>query len=119
MTEALKNLKDIKPNIQLHDYLFLLTVAVAVLLAAAALMFFLKKRKPDPHLEALKNLDFSDSKKTAYAFGEHARHFVDEKNKELFEEIQKELQNYKYKPRVAPLSKETVEKIKLFTGRLK
>jgi len=80
---------------------------------------FFKNKRPNPYLIKLKNLDFSDSKKTAYGFTEYAKYFLNDENRKFYEEIVKELEKYKYKPKVDNLESETINKIKKFIGDLK
>jgi hypothetical protein len=120
--DLLKQLKDIKPNVQIIDYQFYIFIAVSligVLLIFYMLLRFLRKKEPNPYLLKLKNLDFGDSKKTAYRFSEYAKHFVNEENRVFYDEIVKELEKYKYRPVVDDLDKETVRKIKKFIEDIK
>jgi len=115
-------LRDIKPNVQITDYWFYIAVTAGIILFLVVMYLiyrFMKKKKPNPYLLKLKNLDFSDSKKTAYEFSEYAKFFVNDTNESFYNEIVKELEKYKYRPVVDPLSKETKEKIKKFISELK
>ncbi len=114
-------IKDIKPNIEIIDfsfYLFILGIIIAFL-TTAAIIFFIFKKKKNKNLLILKNIDFKNPKKTAYTFSKYAPYFINEKNKELFEEINKELFNYKYKPSVPQMNEELQEKIKTFIKGIK
>ena len=120
--DLLKQLKDIKPNVTIIDYQFYVFIAVTLLIAALAiyLLFkFFKKKQPNPYLIKLKNLDFNNSKQTAYEFSEYARYFLNDENKDFYEEILKELEKYKYKPVVDDLDKKTIQKIKKFIEDIK
>jgi len=120
--DLLKELKDIKPNETIIDYqfyVFIGFVVLSIILLVFLIFKLLKKKKPNPYLEKLKNLDFSNSKKTAYEFCEYAKHFVNEENREFYEQIVKELEKYKYKPKVDDLNEEIIEKIKKFTEDIK
>ncbi len=109
-------LRDIKPNVTIIDYQwwgFIFLVFILALMIIYLIYKFFKKQK-DENLQILKNLDFNDSKKVAYTFSKLARNYINEKNKDLFEEIEKELIQYKYKPSVPKINKNTKEKIKKF-----
>jgi amino acid permease len=115
--DLLKQLKDIKPNAHIADYQFYLFIAVcilAVLIILYIIFRLLKRKKTNPYLLKLQNLDFGDSKKTAYEFCEYARYFLNDENRKAYEELAKELEKYKYKPKVAKLDEKTREKIKQF-----
>ena len=120
--DLLKQLKDIKPNAEIIDYQFYIFIALCVL-AVLIIIFlvykFLKRKKTNPYLIKLKNLNFDDSKKTAYEFTEYAKYFLNEENKENYYEIVKELEKYKYKPVVDKMDKQTIEKIKKFIEDIK
>ncbi|WP_456479618.1 hypothetical protein [Nautilia sp.] len=120
--DLLKQLKDIKPNAEITDYGFYAAVGISVVAAVLLFLliyFLLKNRKQNPYLTKLKNLEFNNPKKTAYEFKEYAKHFVNETNEKLYEEICKELENHKYKPEVEDLSEELILKIKKFTEEIK
>jgi VanZ family protein len=116
-------IKDIKPNVEIVDYQFIAFIAVILILLIILSLFLIKKlKKQNPKkklLEKLKNLNFSNSKKTAYEFTELARNFVNEENKEKYETIVKLLEKYKYKKEVPPLSEKDIEKIKNFIKEIR
>ncbi|WP_457564979.1 hypothetical protein [Caminibacter sp.] len=115
-------LRDIKPNVEIIDYGWWFFVVFLVILSIVLLFLiykWLKNRKKNPALIMLKNLDFSNSKKTAYIFSKYAKEFVNETNKELFEEIEKKLVKFKYKPDVPEMDEKLIEKIKAFIRTLK
>ncbi|GAX87050.1 conserved hypothetical protein [Lebetimonas natsushimae] len=116
-------IRDIKPNVEIIDFYFIALVAITIILVIAAIIFAIKKlQKKHPKkklLEKLKNLDFNNSKKTAYEFTELARNFVNEENRVKYEEIVKSLKRYKYKKEVPPLSEEDREKIKNFIKEIR
>jgi len=117
-------LKDIKPNTVIIDYewyIFLSVIGILLILLILIGYKFFIKRKDNKKLmlEKLKNLPLEDSKKTAYTFCKIARNFLNENNKKLFLEIEKELEIYKYRPQVPPLDKKTIEKISEFIKGIK
>lgn len=111
-------IRDIKPNVEIIDYYFIAFVITLVILIIIAIIFAIKKfKKKNPKkklLEKLKNLDFTNPKKTAYEFTTLARNFVNEENKSKYEEIVKSLEKYKYKKVVPPLSQEDIQNLKNF-----
>jgi hypothetical protein len=116
-------IRDIKPNVEIIDYQFISFIAVILILLISLSLFLIKKlKKSNPKkriLEKLKNLDFRNSKKTAYEFTDLARNFINEENKATYEKIVKSLERYKYKKEVPPLSKEDIEKIKNFIKEIR
>ncbi len=120
--ELLKQLRDIKPNEQIIDYQFYIFIALIVLFVIGIVFLivrFLKKKKQNPYLIKLKNLDFNDSKKTAYEFCKYAKVFITEENEQLYNELYKDLEKYKYKKVVDNLSEEVIIKIKNFIEGIK
>jgi ATP-dependent Zn protease len=120
--DLLKQLKDIKPNANIVDYKFYAFLIVSLLTAALILFLlfkFFKKKQNNPYLQKLKNLNFKDSKKTAYEFTRYAKYFVNEENEAEYEKIVKSLNRYKYKPNVDDLENELINEIKRFVEGLK
>ncbi|MEO1924062.1 MAG: hypothetical protein ABGX25_06070 [Nautiliaceae bacterium] len=119
-------LRDIKPNAVLIDWQWYLFLSFAFLIIVLLLVIgykLYKNKKRENHkktiLKKLQNLPFEDAKKTAYEFTALGRIFVNEENEKLFEEIEKELEKYKYKPLVPPLDENTKEKIEEFIRTIK
>ena len=121
----MQGLKDIKPIVEINDHsfvLFVIYIASAIVIFLLLLFIFTqykKRKRNNPKTKAmqkLKNMNFSDSKKSAYCFSKNAILFINQKNQELFEEIEKELINFKYKKdeEIAPFSQELIEKMKKF-----
>jgi hypothetical protein len=79
---------------------------------------FWKKRKENlvkGYVEALKNIDWKESKKSAYEATYYARLLAtDERKKELFLELSPMLEQYKYKKVVDVLDAETKKKFELY-----
>jgi hypothetical protein len=90
-------LKDIKPLVTIADnsFIYLLIVLFVVLLMVLVAGYFgwkkiqLKRRndKKRKALKILKNLDFNDSKATAYTFSRYASALVNDSNMTDFEQI--------------------------------
>ena len=129
--EELKNLRDIKPIVQIPDnslYIFI-AIIITLLIAAAIVATLLKRkmRKPKRFIktplelakERIKNINYSDAKSVTYTFLEDVSQFVNEKNKAEFEAIAKELQAFKYKKDIPPMSNELIERIKKFIKGIK
>jgi len=123
------NLRDIKPIIEVVDYsfyYFLAIVFIIILIIIFGLYKYFtrikKTKKPTQQemaLQRLKKLDFNDTKNVAYRFSIDGFLFVNEENKDKFQDIEKRLQKYKYKKDVDNLSSELKVEIKDFIKGLK
>ncbi|WP_024787643.1 MULTISPECIES: hypothetical protein [unclassified Lebetimonas] len=111
-------IRDIKPNVTIIDWEFSAFAAVILLILIFITLFLFKKlKKKNPKKEILKklqNIDFNDSKKAAYEFSALARFFINEENKEKYQQIVNSLEKYKYKKEVPPLSNEDKQNLKNF-----
>ncbi len=130
MSGIVERLKDIKPPVEVPDHsawIAAALVAVLLLLIAAAIyLLFIKRpkrRRRDPAAEAierLKEIDFGDTKGAVYTFDEYFPAAA--KNREdLMEEFRalfKDLERYKYKKEVPPLSRRDIERIKELIERV-
>lgn len=119
-------LNDIKTVVDIEDYsLYYLFGSVAVgLIAVMALSYFFYKwykrksryNKRKEYFGILNSLDFKDTKRSAYAItllgatfkNDSARHC------EMYENIVKRLEPYKYKKEVDAFDNETIGYIKLY-----
>jgi len=129
MQNNLSQLKDIKPIVEVHDmslYYLIALIALIVLtgiyLAYKYFTKIRKTRKPTHKqiaFEKLKSLDYTHTKEIVYSFSVDGFLFVNEKNREQFESIEKELENFKYKKDVEELPKELIEEIKKFIKGIK
>jgi len=129
MQNNLSQLKDIKPIVDVHDmslYYLMALIALVVLLGIyLAYRYFTKIRKtkqPTPEqiaFKKLKSLDYTDTKETLYTFSVDGYLFVNEKNKEQFQSIEKELEKFKYKKDVEDLPQELTQAIKNFIKGIK
>ena len=125
----MEELKDIKGIIEVPDYSLwiLISIIVTIIFFIAITIYFFKNRRKKRKkltlkqiaMKNLKEIDFNDTKDTVYAFCENFQYFIDEKNKESFEELQKELEMYKYKKEVEKLSEEQINKIKSMIKEIK
>ena len=117
-------LKDIKPLVVIADnsFIYLLVLLFVVLLVVLLSGYFgwkkfqLKRRNDQKRsaLKILKNLDFNDSKATAYTFSRYASVLVNDDNIANFEKINTALLAYKYKEKVEQLEQGLIGKIKEF-----
>ncbi|HHE05696.1 MAG TPA: hypothetical protein ENK90_01065 [Epsilonproteobacteria bacterium] len=118
-------LRDIKPLLEIPDssyYIYWGLIALGILLAVGVLFFVLKKlwenRKINlakGYLEALKKIDWNDTKKSAYEATHYARLLAtDERKKELFSQLEPMLEQYKYKKVVDALDADTRHKFNLY-----
>jgi len=118
-------LRDIKPLLEIPDssyYIYWGLVTLVILLVVGVLFFVLKKlwenRKINlakGYLEALKKIDWKDTKKSAYEATHYARLLAtDERRKELFSQLEPMLEQYKYKKVVDALDADTHNKFNLY-----
>jgi hypothetical protein len=122
---APEELYDIKPLLEIPDQsytLFLALIGFGVLLLSAILYFAVKKyleyRKKNlakEYLAALHAIDWEDSKQSAYKATHYARLLAtDERRKELFEQLEPLLEQYKYKKEVQAVDAKTLQQFSLF-----
>jgi hypothetical protein len=118
-------LRDIKPLLEIPDssyYIYWGLISLGVLLGVGVLFFVLKKlwenRKINlakGYLEAIKKIDWSDTKKSAYAATHYARLLAtDERRKELFSQLEPMLEKYKYKKEVDEIDTDTRNRFNLY-----
>ena len=119
-------LHNIKPIVEVDEYSFYYLLgfsALALLLLAGLIYLFVKwyktknrynKRKD--YLKKLKKLDLKDAKKSAYAITFYGGVFKDDspRHTEMFKNLTKRLEKYKYKKDVEKLDKETLGYIELY-----
>jgi len=120
-----EQLKDIKPLLEIPDssyYMYWGLIDFAIILVVATLFFVAKKlwdnRKINlakGYLEAIKKIDWKDTKKAAYEATHYARLLAtDERRKELFSQLEPMLEQYKYKKEVDELDQDTQNKFNLY-----
>ena len=118
-------LHDIKPLLEIPDSSYIIywgLIGFVSLLALGVLFFLLKKlwdnRKINlekGYLEAIKKIDWVDTKKSAYEATHYARLLAtDERRKELFSQLEPMLEQYKYKKEVAEVDSDTHNKFNLY-----
>jgi len=118
-------LRDIKPLLEIPDssyYIYWGLIGFVSLLALGVLFFVLKRlwdnRKINlekGYLEAIKKIDWVDTKKSAYEATYYARLLAtDERRKELFSQLEPMLEQYKYKKEVAEVDRDTHNKFNLY-----
>ena len=67
------------------------------------------------YLEALKKIDWNDTKRSAYEATHYARLLAtDERRKELFSQLEPMLEKYKYKKEVDAVDQDTKNKFSLY-----
>jgi hypothetical protein len=120
MRDELSQLKDIKPPVEVPDssFWFFLALIITIFLLLLALVYWFKykrgskrRKRFDPILEAkekLKRIDFTDSKMAVYTFDEYLPVLIgdDQEMLKSFENLQKDLEKYKYKKDVPKLSEQ-------------
>jgi len=129
MQNSLSQLKDIKPIVEVPDNSLYILIAIVSIIIIVILFFTfryftrIKKTKQltikEITLKKLKNLDYEDTKEVVYNFSVDGILFINEKNKEQFEQLEKELEKYKYKKDVDKLPDELKAKIKDFIKGVK
>jgi len=118
-------LRDIKPLLEIPDssyYIYWGLISFVSLLLLGVLFFVLKKlwdnRKINlakGYLEAIKKIDWADTKKSAYEATHYARLLAtDERRKELFSQLEPMLEQYKYKKEVNDIDTDTRNKFNLY-----
>ena len=120
-----EQLRDIKPLLEIPDssyYVYWGLIGFGIFLALAILFFIAKKlwdnRKINlakGYLEAIKKIDWLDTKKSAYQATHYARLLAtDERRKELFSQLEPMLEQYKYKKEVEAIDQDTRNKFNLY-----
>jgi len=120
-----QQLRDIKPLLEIPDssyYIYWGLISLGILLAVGVLFFVLKKlwdnRKINlakGYLEAMKKIDWSDTKKSAYEATHYARLLAtDARRQELFSQLEPMLEQYKYKKEVDEVDIDTRNQFNLY-----
>jgi len=118
-------LRDIKPLLEIPDssYYIYWGLIIFVTLLVAGILFFIaiklwnnrKVNLAKGYLEALKEIDWKDSKKSAYAATHYAKLLAtDERSKEIFSQLEPMLEQYKYKKEVSEVDTDTKNKFNLY-----
>ena len=118
-------LRDIKPLLEIPDnsyYIYWGLITFGILLLIGILFFVVKKfwenRKINlakGYLKALKEIDWKDSKKSAYEATHFARLLAtDTRKKEIFSQLEPLLEQYKYKKVVDAIDADTQNKFNLY-----
>jgi membrane protein insertase Oxa1/YidC/SpoIIIJ len=120
-----QQLKDIKPLLEIPDnsfYLYWGLIILAVLIVLVLVYFLVKKlwkqRKINlakGYLEKLKEIDWQNTKRSAYDATHYARLLAtDERRKELFSQLEPLLEQYKYKKEVNEVDQDTLNHFNLY-----
>lgn len=125
----MEELRDIKGLVEVTEYsletLIALTLLSLALLAMGLYLFKNRRRrrkKPttkEMALMRLKSINYEDTKEVAYRFSTDGYLWLDERNQDAFEQIEKALIIYKYKKEIPPLEKNLKNRIKIFIKGLK
>lgn len=126
--ELLSKLNDIKELEKIPDNSLFIFSALILLgfIFLLILIFFItkliKNRKKNPrkiYFKILKNVNFSDSKKSAYTITKYSRLIVsNEREKKLAIELIESLEKYKYKKEVENIDNEVKAKFSIFMDSL-
>jgi hypothetical protein len=125
VSDITEQLKDIKPLLEIPDnsyYIYWGLIIFAGLLLLAILFFVAKKiwdnRKENfakGYLAKLKEIDWKDTKKSAYEATHYARLLAtDERRIKLFGQLEPLLEQYKYKKEVETVDTDTRNRFNLF-----
>ena len=120
-----EQLKDIKPLLEIPDnsYYIYWGLIIFVALLLLGVLFFVAKRLWDNrkenlakgYLQKLKEIDWKDTKKSAYEATHYSRLLaVDERRIKLFEQLEPLLEQYKYKKEVETVDDDTRNRFNLF-----
>ncbi len=118
-------LKDIKPLLDIPDNSFYIYwgLIIFVSLLVLAILFFIAKKFWDNrkinlakgYVQKLKNINWKDSKQSAYEATHYARLLAtDERRKNLFSQLEPMLEQYKYKKEVDKVDHDTQNKFNLY-----
>ena len=118
-------LRDIKPLLEIPDssYIIYWGLIILVSLLVVGVLFFVVKKFWDNrkvnlakgYLAAIKEIDWNDTKKSAYRATHYARLLAtDKRRKELFSQLEPMLKQYKYKKEVEMLDQDTQNKFNLY-----
>ena len=126
--DVLSKLNDIKELEKIPDNSLFIFSALILLgfIFLLILIFFItkliKNRKKNPrkiYFDILKNIDFSNSKKSAYTITKYSRLIVsNEREKKLAIELIESLEKYKYKKEVENIDNEVKGKFSVFMDSL-
>ncbi|MFT5661181.1 MAG: hypothetical protein ACI9TV_001827 [Sulfurimonas sp.] len=123
-------LHDIKPIVEVQEYslYYLIGLVGLALIVFFVVVYFLylwyKKRSEfnlrKHHIKLLFELDFSDTKHTAYAISSYGITFKDDspRHVEMFNNISERLELYKYRKSVSEFDEETLGYIEVYKGML-
>ena len=120
----MEGLKEIQGVVPIPDHsleILIALIIVTLMILAFGLYLFKNRRRRRKKLspralakEALKGLDFENTKEAVYGFLENAEPFVNEKNEALFRTIEEELTPYKYREEVPALEATLKKRMKQF-----
>ena len=126
--DVLSKLNDIKELEKIPDnslFIFLALVLLGFIFLLILIFFItklIKNRKKNPrkiYFKILKNVNFSDSKKSAYTITKYSRLIVsNEREKKLAIELIESLEKYKYKKEVENIDNEVKGKFSVFMDSL-
>ena len=126
--DVLSKLNDIKELEKIPDNSLFIFSALILLgfIFLLILIFFItkliKNKKKSPrkiYFDILKNIDFSNSKKSAYTITKYSRLIVsNEREKKLAIELIESLEKYKYKKEVENIDNEVKAKFSIFMDSL-
>lgn len=122
-------LKDIKDVVVVEDFslwIFVGTVFVSLAIVSYGIYKFATRRKKRKKLtrkqiclEALKRINFSDTKDVVYTFSQNFPIFLSDENSVRYANLQEKLVEFKYKKEVQELPRELKDEIKQMIKSIK
>jgi len=123
--EELKELKDIKPLVEIPDssfYIYSALMALAIIVGVILLYVIIRKilqirnrsmRKT--YIATLNSIDFKDAKKSAYDATHYGRLVAQsDREKEIYSQLLPYLEQYKYRKIVGSIDSDTQKQFNLF-----
>lgn len=117
---------DIKPLVEIQDYslYYLISISALIFIFVGGIAFIIYKwfHKKDEynirkeHVALMNKVDMSDTKSTAYTMSIYGATFKDDtpRHNEIYKNMRKKLNNYKYKKSVDKFDSEVIGYIELY-----
>lgn len=123
--EELKELKDIKPLVEIPDasfYIYVALITLAIFVGLIVLYMIIRKvlqmrskNMRKSYIATLNAIDFKDTKKSAYDATHYGRLVAqNEREKEIYSQLIAHLEQYKYRKVVGSIDSDTQKQFNLF-----